>query len=167
MKSFTKKCAAYASISRTTTQRTTIDPAFSAMENLQGAATITSALHYRIRSCQILVTGKQQKRMGAKTRTRSGSAGGDMGLKDGTKAVKTAGVQSPCQPSNEEQSEQDPSSADQRTSSLPTRQLATRGDGPCLRHQVLPLAVALATPIALTGSGLRPGRKRFLCQLPL
>jgi hypothetical protein len=43
------------------------------MENLQGAATITSALHYRIRSCQILVTGKQQKRMGAKTRTRSGS----------------------------------------------------------------------------------------------
>ena len=43
------------------------------MENLQGAATITSALHYRIRSCQILLTGKQQKRMGPKTRTRSGS----------------------------------------------------------------------------------------------
>ena len=43
------------------------------MENLQGAATITSALHYRIRSCQILVTGKQQKPIGGKTRTRSGS----------------------------------------------------------------------------------------------
>jgi hypothetical protein len=43
------------------------------MENLQGAGTVTSALHYRIRSCQILVTGKQQKRMGAKTRARSGS----------------------------------------------------------------------------------------------
>jgi hypothetical protein len=49
-------------------------PALSALENLQGAGTVTSALHYRIRSCQILVTGKQQKRpRGPKTRTRSGS----------------------------------------------------------------------------------------------
>jgi hypothetical protein len=44
------------------------------MEDLQGAGTVTSALHYRIRSCQILVTGKQQEPRGDKTRTRSGSA---------------------------------------------------------------------------------------------
>jgi hypothetical protein len=43
------------------------------MEDLQGAAAITSALHYRIRSFQIPVTGKQQKQKGGKTRTRSGS----------------------------------------------------------------------------------------------
>jgi hypothetical protein len=43
------------------------------MENLQGAGTITSALHYRIRSWQILVTGEQQKPLGGNTRTRSGS----------------------------------------------------------------------------------------------
>jgi hypothetical protein len=43
------------------------------LDNLQGAAAITSALHYRIRSCQILVPGKQQKTTGPKTRARSGS----------------------------------------------------------------------------------------------
>jgi hypothetical protein len=41
---------------------------------LLGAGTVTSALYYRIRSCQGLVTGKQQKQKGDKTRTRSGSA---------------------------------------------------------------------------------------------
>jgi hypothetical protein len=35
---------------------------------------------------------------------------------------------------------------------LPTRQLATRGDGPLVLAQVLPLAAALAIPIALSSS---------------
>jgi hypothetical protein len=49
------------------------DPAFSAMANSWEQELYLSALHYRIRSCQILVTGKQQKQKGDKTRTRSGS----------------------------------------------------------------------------------------------
>ena len=61
------------------------------MENLQGAATITSALHYRIRSCQILVTGKQRQETRDKTRTRSGS-----GLAMYHVCANTAGLHAPA-----------------------------------------------------------------------
>jgi hypothetical protein len=47
------------------------------MEDLQGAATVTSALHYRIRSCQILVTGKQQKPRGAQNEDQIWQRGQD------------------------------------------------------------------------------------------
>jgi hypothetical protein len=50
------------------------DPAFSAMENSwEQELPLQLCILPRIRSCQILVTGKQQKPRGPKTRTRSGS----------------------------------------------------------------------------------------------